>query len=55
MEYGRDNPPGRFESVHHMNGQETCTLSISHTRAIIRLPLVMMKATIGSIVARINT
>ena len=38
-----------------MNGHETCTHSISQTSAIIFLPFVMMRATIGNIVARINT
>ena len=38
-----------------MNGHETCTHNNSQTRAIIFLPLVMMTATIGNIVAKIRT
>ena len=40
---------------HYMNGHETCTDSISHTRAIIFFPFVMINATIGSIVASTKT
>ena len=40
---------------HYINGQETCTDSISHTRAIIFFPFVTINATIGSIVASTKT
>ena len=39
----------------YINGHETCTDSISHTRAIIFFPFVTINATIGSIVASTKT
>ena len=40
---------------YYINGHETCTDNISHTRAIIFFPFVTINATIGSIVASTKT